>query len=72
MANARVPLGPAVQRRGGETGCVPPSHVYFLGIGAFGANAELVSVNEEPDSVSAARSASRITHRIVTESASPV
>src|SRR5262245_29188522 len=65
MANAFVPLGPAVQCSGGETGCKPPSHVYFFGMGAPGANAGLVSANDEPESVNAASSAKRITPSIL-------
>src|SRR5262249_8535172 len=65
IANARVPSGPAGQRSGGETGCAPRprSHVYFFGMAAPDVNAELDSVNGEPESTNAASSASKATLR---------
>jgi hypothetical protein len=61
-----VPRGGAFQRSGGETGCEPPSQVYFFGMGAPGANAELVSVNDEPDGVRVAATPSPASTAIAT------
>src|SRR5262249_58781430 len=51
----------------GETGCRPPSQVYFFGIGAPGAKAGLVIANGDPDNVKAARRAGRTTSPIVAD-----